>query len=307
MSIIVNRIEKLFPDLRLENAEDNILLQTIRVPKKLLFLTNRLPKANYEVKENNRCTTIADYLAKKYKGYYSNKQNYKKSFAEYPKLVPINTAKINLNLKNPEVLKKIPSREHIGSDYLLKKKVIEKPLQGEGRYSPDAEFKMPKREIKKLPRPSNKLQGLENENIMKLLHDKYVKRNPIAKQNIEIIPYINKSTIEPIVKQAIRKNNYIRKAYNLQRLPNIYSYSPQHLSPIVKKLHSPKRPILRHSELSLFPQLRKRQFDNKEKKLNKIISSKLEVKPFKLINPERGIQGIGIESESIQVNILPKV
>jgi hypothetical protein len=54
MPAIVYRIDQLFPDLREDVMDENVLLQTIRVPKKLLSLTNRLPKPNYshEVIEN---------------------------------------------------------------------------------------------------------------------------------------------------------------------------------------------------------------------------------------------------------------
>jgi hypothetical protein len=197
MPAIVCRIEQLFPDLKLEGVEDNILLQTIRVPKKLLSLTDRLPKPNYEIKEDNRHTTIASYLPKieKSKRHYSYKQSYKKLFGRYAKLIPINLAKVSPTLKNPIVLEKIPSREHVDP--------INKPLE---EYIHDFEIpgsKIPKRKSKKLQRQVNKLK---NEDIIKLLHDKYVKKNPIAKQSIELIPYLSKNIIEPI-----GKKNYIVK------------------------------------------------------------------------------------------------
>jgi hypothetical protein len=46
MPLVKKRIEKLFPEEQFFNSESN-LLSTIRVPKNLLYLTDRLPKANY--------------------------------------------------------------------------------------------------------------------------------------------------------------------------------------------------------------------------------------------------------------------
>lgn len=49
MSIIRKKIEKLFPEQAFDDAETQQmnLLSTIRVPKNLLYLTDRLPKPNY--------------------------------------------------------------------------------------------------------------------------------------------------------------------------------------------------------------------------------------------------------------------
>lgn len=45
--IVVKRVE-FFKSYDVEEEIDNNLLQTIRIPKNLLFLTDRLPQANYE-------------------------------------------------------------------------------------------------------------------------------------------------------------------------------------------------------------------------------------------------------------------
>lgn len=48
MKIIKKKIEKLFPDNDFDSLEPQPnLLSTIRVPKNLLYLTDRLPKPNY--------------------------------------------------------------------------------------------------------------------------------------------------------------------------------------------------------------------------------------------------------------------
>ena len=48
MPIVKKRIEKLFPEEQFYGSQSN-LLSTIRVPKNLLYLTDRLPKPNYDI------------------------------------------------------------------------------------------------------------------------------------------------------------------------------------------------------------------------------------------------------------------
>jgi hypothetical protein len=57
MQIVHTWIQKLFPDENFEDADQNILLQTIRVPKNLMFLTDKLPKSCYNEEENKRNTS----------------------------------------------------------------------------------------------------------------------------------------------------------------------------------------------------------------------------------------------------------
>jgi len=47
MQIVRKRIEKLFPNDEFYESQSS-LLNTIRVPKNLLYLTDRLPKPSYE-------------------------------------------------------------------------------------------------------------------------------------------------------------------------------------------------------------------------------------------------------------------
>ena len=48
MQIVKKKMAELFPDTDFEQEESQFnLLQTIRVPKNLLYLTDRLPKPNY--------------------------------------------------------------------------------------------------------------------------------------------------------------------------------------------------------------------------------------------------------------------
>lgn len=57
MPVVIKRIEKLFPENELATEANNILLTTIRIPKNLLYLTDRLPKPRYaSVDEANELT-----------------------------------------------------------------------------------------------------------------------------------------------------------------------------------------------------------------------------------------------------------
>ena len=55
MPIVVKRIEKFFPE-DLEQAKESvsILMSTIRVPRNLLYLTEKLPKSKYSMKKSKR-------------------------------------------------------------------------------------------------------------------------------------------------------------------------------------------------------------------------------------------------------------
>ena len=48
MASIKKMGERLFPDFYEEDPQNNNLLSTIRVPKNLLYLTDRLPKPSYD-------------------------------------------------------------------------------------------------------------------------------------------------------------------------------------------------------------------------------------------------------------------
>lgn len=50
MPSVIRRMESCFPTQSLfeDEDEENILMKTIRVPKNLMYLTERLPKSCYE-------------------------------------------------------------------------------------------------------------------------------------------------------------------------------------------------------------------------------------------------------------------
>ena len=250
---IVCRIQELFPDLKSEETDDNILLQTIRVPKKLLSLTNRLPKPNYEINEDekhNRHTTIGTYLPdivnKGAKSYISNEKNIKKLFGDKNKFSPININGIKSNNKNlnPEKgLKKIPSRsrqEDIAIEESLKDKstALENVSQDKSNYKydydPDFEEKKTKesnnsskkKSIERIIKNQSPLINVQKDNskqdILKMIHDKYIRRQRV-RQNIEKRPSnsINKNYMydyEPHVAnsmhQVINRKNHYSKPHN---------------------------------------------------------------------------------------------
>ena len=54
MPIVKKKIDKLFPDVFDAGEPQMNLLSTIRVPKNLLYLTDRLPKPAYESDSHKR-------------------------------------------------------------------------------------------------------------------------------------------------------------------------------------------------------------------------------------------------------------
>jgi hypothetical protein len=54
MPIVRKRIDKYFPNENIFYDSHSALLSTIRVPKNLLYLTDRLPKPNYESVEKKK-------------------------------------------------------------------------------------------------------------------------------------------------------------------------------------------------------------------------------------------------------------
>lgn len=95
-----------------EENEDQSLLQTIRIPKNLLFLSDKLPQPNYErpanknhsftKKNNNDLPDIRSLnIRKKMKRNESNKENPDVNEAEYrinPQINSIKKVKRNVNL-----------------------------------------------------------------------------------------------------------------------------------------------------------------------------------------------------------------
>ena len=278
MPAIIYRINKLFPDLRSEDADDNILLKTIRVPKKLLSLTNRLPKPNYVITEeekHNRHTTIGSYLpdignkkGSQYKAYLGNKKQFKKLFGGDRN---IDISKLDTNSRKLKLLDRNPSKEtqeelSMEDDNRLKERSLGNDVKSVNKLDCD-ENQVP-RESPHNHSPTKKLihelsvvkrdNGLNKENpkqdILRLIRNKYLRHKPKGKQSIESnqISSINKSDLYDY-NSAAAANSYIRQlvnrrspivkphSYNMQMLANIYSDNPQQLSLIARKLQSIKR------------------------------------------------------------------
>lgn len=114
---MAQRVQQQFPELQTDEADESVLLSTIRVPKKLLSLTNRLPKPAYDPREEDkrsRHTTVGSYLptigSKKSKNANLNlnvrdNQSYKKLFAADSKRSGINISRITPSIKQLQPLK----------------------------------------------------------------------------------------------------------------------------------------------------------------------------------------------------------
>jgi len=60
MSIIKKKMSELFPDTDFDSEPQLNLLSTIRVPKNLLYLTDRLPKPNYKSDQRSKMRGESD-------------------------------------------------------------------------------------------------------------------------------------------------------------------------------------------------------------------------------------------------------
>jgi hypothetical protein len=65
--IVKRRIELLFPDKNCLDDSPNKLLQTIRIPRDLLYLTDKLPKPCYDETNKRNTSDLSDYQLPKIK------------------------------------------------------------------------------------------------------------------------------------------------------------------------------------------------------------------------------------------------
>eukprot|EP00826_Nyctotherus_ovalis_P057862 TRINITY_DN7925_c0_g2_i2.p1 TRINITY_DN7925_c0_g2~~TRINITY_DN7925_c0_g2_i2.p1 ORF type:complete len:354 (-),score=115.62 TRINITY_DN7925_c0_g2_i2:141-1202(-) len=243
MPAVIYRIEQLFPDLREDCTDENILLQTIRVPKKLLSLTNRLPKPNYNMKEDekhNRHTTIGSYLpdigARKrsqYKPYLDSKQNLKKLFGDRSRL---NVSKANnsklkaLDRTPPKNLHGESQSKNPQDDLFVEGSVKESEKREESAEKKLGEYDLnfvddsktnesalsPTRKPirdKNLNRKSNAHSNdAANQDILQLIRNKYIRRVQRGKQ-IDPAGSVNKSDLYDYSGASIA-NSYIRQIVN---------------------------------------------------------------------------------------------
>ena len=236
MPIVATRVERLFPDLNLDEIDGNILLRTIRVPKKLLSLTNRLPKPNYEVAEddrNNRHTIMGSYLpeingkkSSSCKAYIGNRRNYKRLFGINNKIGPVNVT--NINKKDDNVYEKSNNKSGIiknSNDDEYESDFDEDKGKNNDSITPNKYIGKKKPQPKRNAKIMNTEVQKENtkNDIIKLIRNKYMKNRQRGNQGIENIAssYVNKSNLyeyggsyvsNSYIHQIINKRNSDRKS-----------------------------------------------------------------------------------------------
>ena len=104
--IIQKRIEYFKSFAGDQDNEDKALLQTIRIPKNLLFLSDKLPKPNYSKKMRSSNNVISDKLNKNNYRSYSKKSDFEiKETNKSPQNKKINNENINnIQINNNKIL-----------------------------------------------------------------------------------------------------------------------------------------------------------------------------------------------------------
>ena len=49
MPVVIGKIERLFPHENFDSVEQNSLMNTIRIPKNIMYLSDKLPRPTYEL------------------------------------------------------------------------------------------------------------------------------------------------------------------------------------------------------------------------------------------------------------------
>ena len=107
--IVQKRIEYFKSFAGDQDNEDKALLQTIRIPKNLLFLSDKLPKPNYVKKMRSSNNAVPDKLNKKNYRSYSKKSDYeiKENNKVQQNKKPNNNDNNNNNINNNQINNKI--------------------------------------------------------------------------------------------------------------------------------------------------------------------------------------------------------
>ena len=275
------RIEQTLPELRSIEMEENELLKTIKVPKKLFSLIDKLPKPTYNNKQkeihNNNKSLPEIKNSGKPSGYIIPQKNSKIY------INGINVSKQNLNTKKikmsivnlsnieqSETKDESPSKsddsinEKIQSNYNLEdtetrsiSKILNDKISNKKQYNQI----LPSNKIKedRITKPHND----HTQDILALIRNKYLRKRR-AKNNVEGIqgpinktdlyeykgPYASKSYL----KQIINRRNPIGKPLgnNIQLIANVYTGNPQ-LPILPRRLQGIRRPkaLLKQGEYSL--------------------------------------------------------
>jgi len=310
----------LFPEEVVEDSEQNVLLTTIRVPKNLLFLTDRLPRPNYhscgEDTVNRHNTTTGDYMlpalpnhhrSSPYKAYIGKgSQKYKQILAQ----AEIHLKKLNQPIKRPtklrhELKSNDPSPSPPEDNESPEKPVIKSPVEAPIKESP----KQPhKRTISKvpenvLPDEPKDLSGLKPAKYRLRRKDKQLLDNLL--NNRDYSPYMP----DAYIRQIVSKRNPLVKPLNggIQALANIYVGGQGQLSVASKRLGSIKLPkmLMKKEEYSLSPYvqrglrgIRQKLLDGNE--LNAYNKAKYQaLTPLKIrgLEHHKGEKGVDYEKE----------
>eukprot|EP00826_Nyctotherus_ovalis_P048217 TRINITY_DN5652_c0_g10_i2.p1 TRINITY_DN5652_c0_g10~~TRINITY_DN5652_c0_g10_i2.p1 ORF type:complete len:331 (+),score=60.28 TRINITY_DN5652_c0_g10_i2:823-1815(+) len=219
MPAVIERVEELVGEIK---VDENVLLKTIRVPKKLLSLTNRLPKANYETSDKqSRHTTMGNYLPDIRKKIASCKA--------YAGKIRARKQLFGYNVKTEDNIKNVMRKDLASDSNLRYNKAFpeHEKLKREEEYDSDFE----ENELSTPKRRGNRsgARGIEKahvdvqkENarngIARLYKNKYLRqRRPV----LEKVPskYSNKSNMYEYKSTSIT-NSYIKSLIN-RRNPNI--------------------------------------------------------------------------------------
>ena len=333
---MIYRIEQTFSELNTYAVTENELLETIKVPKKLFSLINKLPKPTYKKKKievTNESKHLPDIKKEKLSQHSqifdSNKAPSKR--LNISKLSP-STKNIKMSVIN--LLK--ANKDEIKDEYSNKSDVSTniKATHHESNFSIDdnedkysSNISDNKSYIKKSyhsvspnvkinNQPVVTINADPNQDIVKLIKNKYLKKKRVRNNPINIQNPINKSDLydykgshASYIRQIINRKSPIGRPlnYNMKLLANIYSGNSQ-LSSLPRKLPCIKRPkiLLKQGEYSLPSILEKGDKSSSKQKLfsedyEKLLRAKGGpiLDKINLLNCNRDIQGLKIQPKSL--------
>jgi len=189
---VQNRAEQMKLDVRVGK---DVLLDTIRVPKNLISLSEKLPKPNYEMKEEKKCLPAM--------------RNVDKSDFHINKGATLDVNKERAYLKEQRNLTLKQLKEMIIAKKLALK-CTRKDI--ELKYNPNIE----------LPKEMN---NSKEELYRQINKQKYLSKRIKESQSIESISYNSPYISDPFIQQIINKRNPIIKSssHKIKPIDNPYS------------------------------------------------------------------------------------
>jgi len=284
MPAIMSRIEKFFPELNINKMDNNMLLETIRVPNNLLFLTNKLPKPTYEIERVYNNTGQLPNIDKK----SINKEEGKRK----NRLIKGSAALSEINItKLSPALKKLKATYKKSLDKSINLS-IENSITNQGSSIVPTKVKIKNIEINPSKKILNdlKVSNLElkkvKEDLIRSIRKKQKKvSNSVIRSNQR---NDNSYIADPYIRQLIYKCNPILKPINHIRAGNI-----KELSALSQKLPKISRKMVRRS--NAFPDIQRifikskicsESFENEPRKpqLDQLIQNeRLNLKRHKLV------------------------